>query len=124
MKSKDKVSIDYNKQKRAYTYKLFVKFLKNEGILNDYIIELNKLDRKKTRLKLNPMEFIAHDLFFSLGSNLIYEGFSWVKSKQGMHFWAEKDYKWRKIHQKINFELKEYETKLLKNYEAGYNGVF
>jgi hypothetical protein len=121
------IKLEYYKKKRVYAYKMFIKFLKKERILNDYIIELNKSNsfdyRKESRLKIKPIEFIAHDLFFSLGSDLICKGFSWIKSEQGRHFWADKDYKWCKIHQKIIFELKEYETKLLKNYEACYNGV-
>lgn len=129
MNSKDKVIIDYNKQKRVYAYKLFVKFLKNEGILNNYIEELTKLEsqhfrRDITNQLMNPMQFIANDLFCCLGENLISQAFAWSCTKEGRHFWTDKDKKWCDIQQKLKNELKTYETKLIDKYETCYNGGF
>ena len=87
--------------------RLFIRFLRENGIKYDYVEETLRYERRKKYAWKMYSTLLSDDVngdllkyfekFFSLGCyNVIEISFSWVNSKNGYDFWAKIEREWVK----------------------------
>ena len=87
--------------------KLFIKFLKDNHALKQYIKNLKKYNTKQFRTwenHTNPFTIVSLRKYLDSNrpNGLIMNSFLWIDTLEGHYFWEDLDTKWRMLLKQIN----------------------